>query len=247
MRPSFRFRYPRLHVGQTMTALAPRAFEQILGELEASISAGVLEAGDRLPPERDLAARFGVSRASVREAIRVLEAMGVVSVRRGAEHGVVLLEEPGNAFQPVLRLLVALRHVSLDDAIEFRVMVEAGAARSLAAGGDRAGALGDLLDRMEAPGVKQQELHALDATFHVTLVRTAGNALLNLVEDAVDGLLRKVITDLSLIAWDWEAIRPQLIAEHRGIHDAIVAGDGERAAELVTRHIRYWGHRVKGA
>ena len=81
---------------------------------------------------------------------------------------------------------------------------------------------------MEAPGVRQPEFHALDATFHVTLVRTAGNALLNLVEDAVDGLLRKVITDLALIAWDWDAVRPRLIAEHRAIHDAIVAGDGER-------------------
>jgi GntR family transcriptional regulator, transcriptional repressor for pyruvate dehydrogenase complex len=170
-----------------------------------------------------------------------------VSVRRGADHGVVLLQEPGNAFQPVLRLLVALRHVSLDDAIEFRVMVEAGAARSLAAVGDTAGALADLLDRMEAPGVRQQEFHSLDATFHVTLVRTAGNTLLNLVEDAVDGLLRKVITDLALIAWDWEAIRPQLIAEHRAIHDAIATGDGELAAALVTKHVRYWGHRVKGA
>jgi GntR family transcriptional repressor for pyruvate dehydrogenase complex len=229
-----------------MTAVAPRAFEHILGELEASISAGALEAGDRLPPERDLAARFGVSRASVREAIRVLEAMGIVSVRRGAEHGVVLLEEPGNAFQPVLRLLVALRHVSLDDAIEFRVLVEAGAARQLATlhGPE---ALGDLLDRMEAHGVKQQEFHALDATFHVTLVRSAGNALLNLVEDAVDGVLRKIITDLSLVAWDWDAVRPRLIAEHRGIHDAILAGDGDRAAALVTEHVRYWGHRVKGA
>ena len=230
-----------------MTEVAPRAFEHILGELEASISAGVLEAGDRLPPERDLAARFGVSRASVREAIRVLEAMGVVSVRRGAEHGVVLLQEPGNAFQPVLRLLVALRHVSLDDAIEFRVMVEAGAARSLATAGASADELGELLDRMEAPGVKQPDFHALDATFHVTLVRTAGNALLDLVEDAVDGLLRKIVTDLALIAWDWEAVRPRLIAEHRAIHDAIVAGDGERAAALVTQHIRYWGHRVKGS
>jgi GntR family transcriptional repressor for pyruvate dehydrogenase complex len=229
-----------------MTAVAPRAFEHILGELEASISAGALEAGDRLPPERDLAARFSVSRASVREAIRVLEAMGIVSVRRGAEHGVVLLEEPGNAFQPVLRLLVALRHVSLDDAIEFRVLVEAGAARRLATlqGPD---ALGDLLDRMEADGVKQQQFHALDATFHVMLVRSAGNALLNLVEDAVDGVLRKIITDLSLVAWDWDAVRPRLIAEHRGIHDAILAGDGDRAAALVTEHVRYWGHRLKGA
>jgi GntR family transcriptional repressor for pyruvate dehydrogenase complex len=223
-----------------------RAFEQILGELEGAISAGALRAGDRLPAERDLAARYGVSRTSVREAIRVLEAMRIVSVRRGAEHGVVLLEQPGNAFQPVLRLLVALRHVSLDDAIEFRVMVEGGAARRLAALGDRDGALAELLDRMEAPGIAQRDFHALDATFHVTLVRTAGNALLNLVEDAVDGVLRKVITDLSLIAWDWETIRPQLIAEHRAIHDAILAGDSERAAALVTQHVRYWGRRVKG-
>src|SRR5919106_5896733 len=75
-----------LYVGSTMADTAPRAFEHILGELEASISAGALEAGDRLPPERDLAARYRVSRASVREAIRVLEAMGIVSVRRGADH-----------------------------------------------------------------------------------------------------------------------------------------------------------------
>src|ERR687893_2475435 len=109
-----------------------RAFEQILDALRAQIADGSLAAGDRLPAERDLASRYGVSRTSVREAIRVLESMGIVSVRRGADHGVVLLQEPGNAFQPVLRLLVALRHVSLDDAIEFRAMVEGGAARRLA-------------------------------------------------------------------------------------------------------------------
>jgi GntR family transcriptional regulator, transcriptional repressor for pyruvate dehydrogenase complex len=220
-----------------------RAFEEILSELEASITAGDLVAGDRPPPERDLAARHGVSRTSVREAIRVLESMGIVSVRRGADHGVVLLQEPGNAFQPVLRLLVALRHVSLDDAIEFRVMVEAGAARRLAQDGGAA-ALGELLDEMEAPGLPQPDFHALDATFHVKLVRTADNALLNLVEDAVDGLLRKIVTDVALVAWDWDAIRPQLIAEHRAIHDAIATGDGDRAAALVTNHIRSWGHRV---
>ena len=147
-----------------MTSVAPRAFEHILGELEASISSGALAAGDRLPPERDLAARFGVSRTSVREAIRVLESMGIVSVRRGADHGVVLLQEPGNAFQPVLRLLVALRHVSLDDAIEFRVMVEAGAARSLAAA-TRERRSASCSTAMEAPGVAQAGFH--DARRHV--------------------------------------------------------------------------------
>jgi GntR family transcriptional regulator, transcriptional repressor for pyruvate dehydrogenase complex len=224
-----------------------RAFELILGELEAAITAGELAAGDRLPPERDLAARYGVSRTSVREAIRVLEAMGIVSVRRGAEHGVLLLQEPGNAFQTVLRLLVALRHVSLDDTIEFRVMVESAAARRLAQAECGGAELAGLLDAMEAPGLRQAEYHALDATFHVTLVRSAGNPLLDLVEDAVDGLLRKIVTDLALVAWDWDAERPRLIAEHRAIHDALVAGDGDGAAALLTKHIRYWGHRVSQA
>ena len=232
-------------LGPTIAA-PPRAFEQILGALEAEISAGALEAGDRLPAERELAARYGVSRTSVREAIRVLEAMGIVSVRRGAEHGVVLLQEPGNAFGPVLRLLVALRHVSLDDAIEFRVLVEAGAARRLAETGEGA-ELGEILDAMEVPGIRQATFHALDATVHVGLVRSAGNALLDLVEEAVDGLLRKIVTDVALIAWDWDAVRPQLIGEHRAILAAIVRGDGEEAAALVTQHVRHWGHRVARA
>ena len=222
-----------------------RAHEQILEALRGQIDDGTLGVGDRLPAERELATRFGVSRTSVREAIRVLEVMGIVSVRRGAEHGVTLRREPGNAFSTIVGLLVGLDHVSVGDIIEFRVIVESGAARALAAngGGD---ALAPLLDRMEDPALPQPEFHLLDAAFHVALVRAAGNALLNLVEDAVDGLLRKVITDLALIAWDWDAIRPRLIAEHRAIHDAIVAGDGERAAALVTKHVRYWGHRVKG-
>jgi GntR family transcriptional repressor for pyruvate dehydrogenase complex len=177
----------------------------------------------------------------------VLEAMGIVSVRRGAEHGVLLLQEPGNAFQTVLRLLVALRHVSLDDTIEFRVMVESAAARRLAEAEGGGAELAGLLDAMEAPGLRQAEYHALDATFHVTLVRSAGNPLLDLVEDAVDGLLRKIVTDLALVAWDWDAERPRLIAEHRAIHDALVAGDGDGAAALLTKHIRYWGHRVSQA
>ena len=124
-------------------------------------------------------------------------------MRRGAEHGVVLLQEPGNAFQPVLRLLVALRHVSLGDAIEFRVMVEAGAARSLAAA---AGAPGSRRCstgwRRRASGSRSSTRSTPRSTSRS--VRTAGNALLDLVEDAVDGLLRKIVTDLALIAWDWE-------------------------------------------
>jgi GntR family transcriptional regulator, transcriptional repressor for pyruvate dehydrogenase complex len=226
-----------------VTTATPRAFEQILGALEAEISAGALEAGDRLPAERDLAARHGVSRTSVREAIRVLEVMGIVSVRRGAEHGVTLRREPGNAFSTIVGLLVGLDHVSVHDIVEFRVIVESGAARALAANGGGE-ALGPLLDRMEDPALPQAEFHVLDAAFHVALVRAAGNALLNLVEDAVDGLLRKLVLDVATLDWDWADVRPRLEREHRAIQAAIAARDEDRAALLVSEHIRFWGSRA---
>jgi GntR family transcriptional regulator, transcriptional repressor for pyruvate dehydrogenase complex len=228
----------------------PRAFEAILLQLKEAISAGTLRAGSRLPSERDLATQFGVSRASVREALRVLEALGLVATRRGADNGAVLLSEPGNAFTTVLDLLVARRRVPLADVVEFRVMLETNAVRRLASGGPDAAAvetLRSLLDQMADPAIDQTSFHQLDASFHVTLVRSAGNPLLDLVEDAVDGLLRKIVTDLALVAWDWDTTRPRLIAEHRAIHDALVAGDGDRAAALLTKHIRYWGHRVHQA
>ena len=220
-----------------------RAHEQILESLRAQIDDGSLGVGDRLPAERELAARFGVSRTSVREAIRVLEVMGIVSVRRGAEHGVTLRREPGNAFSTIVGLLVGLDHVSVHDIIEFRVIVESGAARALAANGGGE-ALGPLLDRMEDPALPQTEFHVLDAAFHVALVRAAGNALLNLVEDAVDGLLRKLVLDVATLDWNWADVRPRLEREHREIQAAIAAREEDRAALLVSEHIRFWGSRA---
>lgn len=224
----------------------PRTFEAIVHQLKGAIAAGALRAGDRLPPERELAERFAVSRATVREALRVLETLGIVGIRRGADNGSVLLAEPGNAFATVLDLLVSLRHVPVSDVVEFRVMLETGAVRRLAeAPGDGVLAgLNGLLEGMEATRVVQPEFHRLDANFHVTLVRSVGNRLVNLVESAAEETLRSLIQDVALVAEDWPTVRAQLEAEHRGIYDAIVAADGPRAAALVTEHIRYWGGSI---
>lgn len=226
--------------------IVPRAFEDVLRQLKDAIADGSLNAGDRLPPERELAEQFRVSRTSVREALRVLEALGIIGVRRGADNGAVLLSEPSNVFTTVLDLLVTLRHVPVADVVEFRVMVESTAARHLAA--HRVPSVTDALDallvEMENPELARADFHRLDALFHIAMVRAAGNKLLDLVETAADGILRRLITDVALVGADWPAVRTRLIAEHRAIHAAIASGDPHRAADLVTRHVEHWGGLV---
>ena len=226
----------------------PRAFEAILHQMKEAIAAGTLRAGSRLPSERDLAVQFGVSRASVREALRVLEALGLVGTRRGADNGAVLLSEPGNAFTTVLDLLVALRHVPLADVVEFRVMLETNAVRRLASHHSAdLETLRSLLDRMADPSLDQASFHQLDASFHVTLVRSAGNRLVNLVETAADSTLRALVADVALVANDWSAVRPRLMAEHQAIYDAVAAADPALAEERTAEHIRFWGEAVIAA
>ena len=235
---------------RALAALEPvaqrRAFEAILDQLEALMAAGVLRAGDRLPPERELAAQLRVSRTSVREALRVLEALGLVGTRRGPDNGAVLLREPGNAFATSVRLLAALGHVELQEIVDFRAIVEAGAARRLAErhDADALATLGALLERSEADDVERDAFHALDAEFHVTLVRSAGNRLVNLMESGVDTALRRVIAEVGFLEARWSDIRPRILEEHRALHEAMRSGDGALAAELANGHVRFWGDRV---
>jgi DNA-binding FadR family transcriptional regulator len=223
-----------------------RAFEEILLQLEEAIGAGHLSAGDRLPPERELASRFQVSRTSVREALRVLETLGLVSVRRGAENGATLREEPGNALTQLLRFHLALRHIGVEDLVEFRVVVETWAAAECARRQDPAilAELGEIVERMTT--AKQPTFNELDAAFHLALVRSAGNELAALIADGSRTAIRRTMLDAILAVRDWEPQRARLVREHRRILAAIAAGDAEAAARSVEAHIRgFWARHLR--
>src|SRR5690349_13603875 len=107
-----------------------RTHQLVLHWIENELSAGRLAVGGRLPAERSLAEQLKVSRTSVREAIRVLEAMGVVraGVGSGPEAGTVVISDPATALGSALRLHVATRHLPVADIVETRVLLESWAA-----------------------------------------------------------------------------------------------------------------------
>src|SRR5215211_1811990 len=110
-----------------------RAFEDVILQVEDAIAEGRISQGDRLPPERELAQALGVSRGSVREALRVLEAFGVLAARRGrgADAGSTVTAEQ-NGLAGLLRIYASLLKVPLSDLVDIRVAIEAMTARAAA-------------------------------------------------------------------------------------------------------------------
>jgi GntR family transcriptional regulator, transcriptional repressor for pyruvate dehydrogenase complex len=222
---------------------ARRAFEEILDQLEEAITSGHLASGDRLPSERDLATQFGVSRTSVREALRVLEALGLVRVRRGSDNGAVLLAEPADAFTHLLRFLLALRHISPEDLLDAFATIEAEAAERAARARPKVllRELASYVKEMEQPDLNRDDFLRLDSAFHLKLTTSMENALFSLFLEGI----RLGIQQLNLQDdEDWRMMRESLISEHQVILEAIVSGDAPLASERMSQHIEKWGGRA---
>ncbi|WBQ08088.1 FadR/GntR family transcriptional regulator [Kribbella sp. CA-293567] len=221
-------------------------YELVLHRVEADLAAGRLRLGGRLPGERSLAEQLGISRPSVREAVRVLEAMGIVRTATGSgpEAGAVIVAEPAAPLTALLRLHLATDHLPMGDIVQTRVLLESWTAREAArqVGGSDPASGGletaeELLERMDAPELSPEEFHLLDAEFHVALSALAGNVLIAAVmsslRTAIHGYVLAAVPNLA----DWDATAVGLRAEHRSIVGAIRSGEGDQAAALITAHI----------
>lgn len=228
-------------------------YELVLSQVEADLAAGRLKLGGRLPAERALAEELGISRPSVREAIRVLEAMGVVrsATGSGPDAGTVIVAEPSSPLTSLLRLHLATNHLPIRDIVQTRVLLESWAARETAGRISAARAGGEvdaeldaglraaeaLLDEMDGPSLSPERFHLLDAEFHVGLSALAGNvlvaAVMSSLRSAIHGYVLAAVPELP----DWETTADGLRTEHRAILGAIRKGRGSRAAQLLVAHI----------
>lgn len=218
-----------------------RTYEQVMAQIEERILDGRLKAGDHLPSERELALSLGVSRPSLREALRVLEALGVVEIRRGGgpDGGAVLHSAPGEGMVNLLKLQIALAHFSWNDVLETRMALEAWSVEEAAyrSQPEDHRELAAILDRMDDPAIDSSEFNRLDAAFHVRIAESTGNALTAHFMGALRTAIHRQMVRMYAELEDWRETAKTVRAEHREILRAIVDRDGPAAAEHVKHHI----------
>lgn len=210
--------------------------ERVLHELTQLIETGTLQPGDRLPSERELSERLEVSRSTVREATRFLQALGMVEIRHGAGIYVRLGADP-RSLREEWRGWIH-RHASrAHNLLEVRRGLESFAAE-LAAGRANKGslqAMDEALEAMEA-AVAASDVPAMvqaDVSFHHALCRAAGNPAL---VELTDGLGSQLLPERGAI-WDLPGRPQRSLLEHRAIRLAIGSGETDAARRAVIEHM----------
>lgn len=223
-----------------------KLFEQVANHLEQQILGGALKPGDRLPPERDLQAAFGVGRPAIREALITLERAGLVEIGNGAPARVAMPTAAGliSAFLPSVRQMLS-RPEGNRQLQAVRLLIEVGLVREAARGAtseDIAG-LRAALSENEACRHDREAFIDSDVAFHYVFARMARNEVFLAIHDAMTAWLR----EQRVIALRAEGETDRACAAHARILEAVEARDPDAAEAAMRDHLRqgwtsYWRH-----
>jgi DNA-binding FadR family transcriptional regulator len=224
---------------------APQLYERIAEQLVEEFREGAYGAGDRLPPERELARILDVSRSSVREAIGALQLEGLVETRRGA--GTFVAADVEERLRS--RFVSSGGDVQVADASPFAVLqareeIEPGIVRIAATRGQRSERIEQLLEEMETATdptdpVQRATWSQADRMFHRELAVLTGNAVLVSLADQIAELMDQPL---------WRRLRDDMVAapgrttlqlaEHRVIYQNVIEGEAEPAAAQIVQHVQ---------
>lgn len=218
-----------------------RTADEVVDQIETLILEGVLSTGDRLPGERELSRQFDVSRPILRDALKAMEARGLLSTRHGG--GTHVADVIGQVFsKPVIDLFSTHRKAA-GDYLEYRREIEGVAAEYAArrATADDLALLDDIMERMGAAhrGGDFEDEAAIDVEFHHAIGECAHNIILLHTLRSCYRLLSEGVFHNRLIAFEQPGARDALLCQHRAIHDAVKAGDPAAARKAAMDHITY--------
>ncbi|MGJ6963967.1 FadR/GntR family transcriptional regulator [Streptosporangium sp. G11] len=221
---------------------AGNAFEETVERLLQVIKLGLVS--EKLPPERELAAQLGISRVTLREAIRELQDAGYLEVRRGRYGGAFLTYAPPHPHRDDLRrAVVDMGTDDLSDALTFRMAVECGAAQVLATTPltpERRETLREKLREVNSAG--PDDYRRLDTAFHLAIAELTGSALL--AGACADARLR--VTDLLNAIPVLQRNIEHAAVQHQAIVTAVLAGDPEAARRAVAEHLEGTAALLRG-
>jgi len=213
----------------------------VVRQIEQLILRGILSPGERLPAERELAERLGVSRPSLRDAIADLQQRGLLATRAGS--GVFIADVIGSAFSPALIQLFASHHEAVFDYLSFRRDMEGLAA-------ERAARLGSgydlqiiqtIFDKMEAANdeAQSEEDARLDAQFHSAIIDASHNVIMLHMMRSMFDLLRQGVFYNRKIMFQQHTSKHALLEQHHAINTALQVRDPAAARAAVETHLDY--------
>jgi len=225
--------------------------QQIADELRRLIVSGELSEGDSLGREPELVERFGVSRPSLREALRILEAEGLISVVRGMLGGVVVHEPDERMAARTAALVLQARNVSLADVYEARTVLEPAAVRVVASLRARRSAVAELrrlIDDQVRVIMDPEAFGRANARFHQRLVALAGNHTLSIVAEMLNEIVARAVTAVSKLgsARESAATRRRGIRSQERLVSLIEAGKASAAEAHWRDHMTVVGRVLLG-
>ena len=232
----------------------PRLAEMVAAALRKRIVSGTIEDGGMLPKQEDLMAEFGISLPPMREALRILETEGLITVRRGNTGGAVVHQPQAAKAAYMLGLVLESRDVAISDVLDALRRLEPVCAAACAARPDRAETvlprLRATLDAAKAALEDGVEYTRLARQFHADLVASCGNETMILVVGALESLWSAHVEQSRgqrrLGSFDELEVRRISVKEHEVLYRQIAEGN-ERGAEKVVRdHLSEEAHQYDG-
>ncbi|MEU7027434.1 FadR/GntR family transcriptional regulator [Streptomyces sp. NPDC014779] len=210
---------------------AGNGFEEALEQILQVVRLGLVPGGERLPAERELADRMGISRVTLREVLKVLQEQGLVESRRGRYGGTFVLQRPQTADEAELRRRIAA--VDVEDTLRFREVLETGAAGLCAVHGlDEEGA-GRLRAALAAThDAPLGDYRRQDTLLHLTLAELSGSPTLTAQYAAVRATVNDLLDCIPLLVRNLEHSQHQ----HEALVEAVLDGDADAAREVMREH-----------
>jgi GntR family transcriptional regulator, transcriptional repressor for pyruvate dehydrogenase complex len=210
-------------------------------QIELLILRGILRPGERLPSERELSERLGISRPSLREAVAELQDKGLLTSKAGA--GIYVADVLGGAFSPALIRLFAAHDEAVFDYIAFRRDMEGLAAERAArlASDTDLRVIQTIFDKMVTAHTKRDpgDEALLDADFHLSIIEASHNVIMLHMMRSMYELLREGVFYNRQIMFRNRSTRDLLLDQHRAINEAIQARDPVGARRAVEAHLNF--------